>query len=205
MKIDPAKITSRKEMHDVMTAMIMPRPIAWVSTVDAKGVYNIAPFSFFSCASVMPPVVCFSIGRKRDGGKKDTLVNIEASKEFVVNIVDEGMAQAMNQTAAEYPPDVDEFEAVRLTAAKGDVVGAPLLAESPMSMECTLHQIMTFGDGQIDSCLVLGRVVRVHVRDELYAGGQVDSTRLRLVGRLGGESFYCRTGDRFQMERPPKP
>lgn len=205
MKIDPKTVTSARDMHEIIAAMVMPRPIAWVSTVDAGGVFNLAPFSFFTCASVRPPLVCFAAGRKRNGGKKDTVRNIETSKDFVVNVVDEERALAMNGTSAEYPPEVDEFREAGLTPVKADIVKAPLVAESPMSMECELRQILTFGEESDGHGLIIGEVVRFHIRDDLYASGQIDVSKLRHVGRLGGEAFYCRTTDRLVIPRPPKP
>ena len=205
MTIDPSTVASAHDMHEIMTAFIMPRPIAWVSTIGADGVFNLAPFSFFTCASVRPPLVCFAVGRKRNGGKKDTVLNIEASKDFVVNVVDEEMAPAMNRTSAEYPPEVDEFREAGLTPVRGDVVKAPLVAESPMSMECTLRQIVTFGENADGHALIIGEVVRFHLRDGLFASGHIDLSELRHIGRLGGEAFYCRTTDRLVIPRPPKP
>jgi flavin reductase (DIM6/NTAB) family NADH-FMN oxidoreductase RutF len=204
MKIDPKTVTSAHDMHEIMAAIIMPRPIAWVSTVGADGVFNLAPFSFFTCASIRPPLVCFAVGRKSNGGKKDTLTNVEASKDFVVNIVDEELAPAMSQTSAGYPPEVDEFHESGLTPVKADVVKAPLVAESPMSMECELRQILTFGENSDGHRLIIGEVVRFHIRDDLYASGQIDVSKLRHIGRLGGEAFYCRTTDRLVIPRPPK-
>ncbi len=202
MKIDPAGVTSRRDMHDILTAIIMPRPIAWVSTVDAHGIFNLAPFSFFTAVSVKPPIVCFAVGRKRDGQKKDTVRNIEVSKDFVVNVVDEALAEAMNQTSAEYPPDVDEFRETGLTPVRSDIVKSPLVAESSLNMECELRQILEFGGEPDGHSMVLGEVVRFHIQDELYVNGQIDISNLRHIGRLGGEQFYCRIGDRFRMERP---
>jgi flavin reductase (DIM6/NTAB) family NADH-FMN oxidoreductase RutF len=202
MKISPAAITTRQGMHHLLAAIIVPRPIAWVSTVDSEGVFNLAPFSFFTAASVHPPIVCFSVGRKRNGQKKDTLRNIEQTRDFVVNVVDETLAEAMNQTSADYPPEVDEFKETHLTSAESELVKSPFLAESPFSMECRLRQIVEFGEASDSHYLVLGEVVCFHVRDELYVDGQIDVSKLNQIGRLGGDQFYCRTGDRFRMERP---
>jgi flavin reductase (DIM6/NTAB) family NADH-FMN oxidoreductase RutF len=200
MHIDP-KTLNRRDMHEMLMAMIMPRPIAWVSTVNENGVFNLAPFSQFTSVSLRPPIVCLAIGWNRDGRKKDTLENIEVSKDFVINVVDESLAQAMNQTSAEYPAGADEFREVGLTAVKSDIVKAPILGESPLSMECKVTQIMQFGQRPDGGYLVLGEVVRFHVRDELYINGEIDVSRLKHVGRLG-EQLYCRIGDAFRMERP---
>jgi len=202
MTIDPAAVKTRHDMHDLITAFIMPRPIAWVSTVDGQGVYNLAPFSFFTAVSVKPPMVCIAIGRKKGGQKKDTIRNIERSKDFVVNIVDESLAEAMNQTSAEYAPEVDEFAEARLTPVQSDIVKPPRVAESPLNLECELRQILELGEEPEGHSLVLGEVVRFHIRDHLCVGTQVDVSKLKHVGRLGGAQFYCRTSDRFEMERP---
>ena len=200
MQIDPQGL-GRRDMHELMVATIMPRPIAWVSTVDAQGVFNLAPFSMFMNASLKPPIVCLGMGWSRGGQKKDTLNNIEVSKEFVINVVDEGLAEAMNRTSALYPPEVDEFREAGLTAVESRIVKAPRVAESPMSMECSLRQIMQFGESPDGGYLVLGEVLLFHVMDELYLNDRIDLSRLRHVGRLGG-NLYCRTRDTFEMERP---
>jgi flavin reductase (DIM6/NTAB) family NADH-FMN oxidoreductase RutF len=200
MEINPQGL-GRHDMHEIIMAMMQPRPIAWVSTVDAEGVFNLAPFSMVMNASLKPPVMCLGIGWRRGGQRKDTLRNIEVSKEFVINIVQEDLVEAMNQTCAEYPPEIDEFREAGLTAVAGSIVRAPRLAESPMSMECSLRQIMQFGESPDGGFLVLGDVLLFHVKDELYLNGDIDLSKLRHVGRMGGK-LYCRTRDTFEMERP---
>jgi flavin reductase (DIM6/NTAB) family NADH-FMN oxidoreductase RutF len=200
MEIDPQGL-GRHDMHEIIMAMMQPRPIGWVSTVDAEGIFNLAPFSMVMNASLKPPVMCLGLGWRRSGQKKDTLRNIEVSKEFVINVVQEEMVEAMNQTCAEYPPEVDEFREAGLTAVASTKVRAPRLAESPMSMECSLRQIMQFGESPDGGFLVLGDVLLFHVKDELYLNGEIDLSKLRHVGRMGGK-LYCRTRDTFEMERP---
>ena len=200
MLVDPNTL-NRRDMHEMLVAMIMPRPIAWVSTVDEKGVFNLAPFSMFTSVCLKPPIIGLCIGWTRGGRKKDTLKNIESSKDFVINIVDESLAQAMNQTSAEYPAEVDEFQEVGLTAVRGEIVKAPIVAESPMNMECKVTGISEFGQSPEGGWLVLGEVVCFHVRDDLYVDGQIEVSKLNQVGRLG-EQYYCRITDRFRMERP---
>jgi flavin reductase (DIM6/NTAB) family NADH-FMN oxidoreductase RutF len=200
MRIDPANL-NRRDMHELLVAVIMPRPIAWVSTVGKDGVFNLAPFSMFTNVSLKPPIICLGIGWRRDGQKKDTLRNIEWSKDFVINVVDESLAEAMNQTSAEYPAQVDEFQEVGLTPVKGEIVKAPVVAESPISMECMVRQVLEFGEKPGGGCLILGEVVRFHVRDEFYVNGQMEVSKLKHIGRLGGQ-FYCRITDTFEMERP---
>jgi flavin reductase (DIM6/NTAB) family NADH-FMN oxidoreductase RutF len=200
MKIDPISLDSRA-IHELMVGCISPRPIAFVSTVGADGVYNAAPFSFFTVLSLHPTVVGFSVGRRRGGAKKDTLVNIESSRDYVINVVSEAIAPAMNQAAGEYPSDVDEFRQVGLTPLASDLVRPPRVAESPIQMECRLMQIMEFGTSPRLHNFVIGEVLRVHVDDEMIIDGVVKADRLRAVGRLG-EDLYCRTRDLFEMKRP---
>jgi flavin reductase (DIM6/NTAB) family NADH-FMN oxidoreductase RutF len=203
MKIDPATL-DRKSAHDVMVGVALPRPIAFISTAGENGIYNLAPYSFFIPLSAKPAIVGVGIGRKRDGSKKDTLVNIEFSKDFVINVVTESLAEAMNQTSGEYPPEVDEFQVAKLTPEKADLVKAPMVAESPVRMECRLLQILEYGKFPSIQNFVIGEVIRVHVKDEFWADGEIQSSRLKTIGRMGGD-FYCRTTNIFEMKRPVIP
>ena len=201
MKFDIADL-DWKESHELMAGVVVPRPIALISTVGENGVFNVAPYSFFGVASVKPAIVFFGIGTKvRAGQKKDTLKNIEFSKEFVINIVDEALAEPMNQTSADYPGDVSEFKEVGLTPVKGDLVKAPRVMESPIHMECQLRQIMGFGEFPHSTDVVIGEVLRVHVRDDLWVNGATQMGRIKAIARMGGE-LYCRTRDIFEMKRP---
>lgn len=200
MKIDLSQL-DWMEAHELLVGAVLPRPIAFVSTIGADGVNNVAPFSFFSSISVKPAYVGFSIGRYRDGRKKDTLVNIEFSKDFVINIVTEELVDAMNQASKDYPSDVDEFKEVGLTAVKSDLVRSPMVAESPINMECQLVKILEFGETPRINHFVIGEVLRVHIKDNLWIDNRIKADRLRAVGRLGGE-LYCRTTDMFEKKRP---
>jgi len=120
---------------------------------------------------------------------------------FVINIVNEAMAEAMNQASAEYPSDVSEFEEVGLTPVKADLVKAPLVAESPVSMECRVVQILEFGDAPRTNSFIIGKILMIHIKDDLYLDGEIDSSKLKAIGRLGGELF-CHTSDIFEMKRP---
>ncbi|MFC1894089.1 flavin reductase family protein [Chloroflexota bacterium] len=200
MKINPASL-SKRDSHELFMSAIVPRPIAFVSTIDESGVFDVAPFSSFAPMGLKPPLVCLHIGLKRDGQKKRTLRNIEFSKEFVVNVVDGTLAEAMNQASAEYPDDVDKFKEVGLTPVKGDLVQAPVVAESPVNMECKLVRILEFGEVPTGGHMLIGEVVLVHVKDELWAGDEIDMSKLKAIGRLGGE-LYCRTTDTFEIKRP---
>lgn len=199
MKIDPSTLDFRKS-HELLLEVTVPRPIAFVSTVGADGVFNVAPFSLFTVLSAKPPMICLGIGRKRDGQKKDTLKNIEFSRDFVVNIVNEALAEAMNQSSAEYPSDVDEFKEVGLTPVKSDLAKAPMVGESPISMECRVVQIIEFGDASRYTSIVIGEVIQIHINDDILIDGKIQASKLRAVGRLGGEQF-CRTTDIFEMKR----
>jgi flavin reductase (DIM6/NTAB) family NADH-FMN oxidoreductase RutF len=200
MKIDPVGLDARG-IHELMVGCIVPRPIAFVSTIGEDGVYNAAPFSFFTLMSMHPTVVGFAIGRRRGGSKKDTLVNIEYSKDYVINVVSEAIAPPMNQASGDYPSDVDEFRETGLTPVASDLVKPPRVAESPIQLECRLMQIMEFGASPRLHNFVVGEVLVVHVQDDLIVDGVIKSDRLKAVGRLG-EDFYCRTGDLFEMKRP---
>jgi flavin reductase (DIM6/NTAB) family NADH-FMN oxidoreductase RutF len=200
VKINPSSL-DRKGAHELLAGVALPRPIAFVSTIGEKGVYNLAPFSFFIPMSVSPAIVGIGIGRKRDGSKKDTLVNIELTKDFVINLVTEALAESMNETAGEYPPEVDEFKVSGLTPLKADLVRSPRVGESPINMECRLLQISEYGEFPRINNFVIGELVQVHVKDEFWVGGEIQSSRLRAIGRMGGD-LYCRTTDLFEMKRP---
>jgi flavin reductase (DIM6/NTAB) family NADH-FMN oxidoreductase RutF len=195
MKIDPASLDP-KEAHGLLMGCVTPRPIALVSTIGENGIYNVAPFSCFTLMSMNPAIVGFAIGRRRGGGKKDTLINIEYSKDFVVNVVSESIAQAMNQTAGDYP-----INEAGLTPVASDLVKPPRVAESPIHLECRLIQIMEFGTSPRIHNFVIGEIIIVHVQDDLLVDGVIRADRVSAIGRLG-EDFYCRTQDIFEMKRP---
>jgi flavin reductase (DIM6/NTAB) family NADH-FMN oxidoreductase RutF len=184
----------------------VPRPIAFVSTIDAAGIRNLAPFSYFTACSSNPPVVCFCTS-VRTGPRpyKDTLYNIEATGEFVVNIVSEEFAEQMNQCSADVPPEIDEYELSGLTPVASDLVKPPRVAESKVQMECRLHQIVRVSDQPGGGILVLGEVLRFHVHEALFddpkADYKIDPDKLNAIGRMGGP-VYTRTRDRFEMQRP---
>lgn len=202
MKIDFENL-ERRECYQLLTGMILPRPIAWVSTVSEDGVFNLAPFSFFTGISSKPPIICLSIG-SRKGEKKDTLRNIEYAQDFVVNVVDESLAQRMNQTSADYPNTISEFKETGLTPLPSDKVRSPRVAQSPINMECQLKQVLSFGEPSNANNLIIGQIVRVHVKDSLWRDGTIDIPKLKIIGRLSG-NLYCHTGDIFEIERPALP
>ncbi len=203
MKINPAEV-DRRGTHELIMSAVVPRPIAFVSTIGEDGILNLAPFSAYTSLCLNPALLCFSISRRRDGQDKDTLLNIKYSKDFVINVVNEDLAEAMNQTSTDYPAEVDEFQQVGLTPGKSDIIKAPLVAESPVSMECKLHQILEFGEPPGGAQVVIGEVVLIHVRDELWTGSFIDPEKLKAVSRIGGLDGYCRSTDIFKMTRPPQ-
>jgi len=200
MKIDPANLDWR-DAHELAVGAVVPRPIAFVSTISEDGVFNVAAFSFFSAIANEPMLIGFNVSNRRDGSKKDTINNIEATREFVVNVVTETLAEQMNQTSFTYPPEIDEFKECGLTPVKADIVKSPMVGESPVNMECRLVQILEFGNAPRRSSFIIGEVVRVHIKDELYINDEIQMSELKAIGRMGGD-LYCRTRDIFEMKRP---
>jgi flavin reductase (DIM6/NTAB) family NADH-FMN oxidoreductase RutF len=200
MIIDPAT-TPRPEVYSLMIRCIAPRPIAWVSSMSREGMLNLAPFSFFNGVSSSPPALLFVTSRHDDGRKKDTLLNVEATKQFVVNVVPDSLAEAMNITATDYPHGISEFEKAGLTAARSERVAPPRLKESPVNFECELHDTMHVGaDGAGGGTIVVGRILLIHVDESILTNGKVDYDLFHPLGRLGGMD-YARTRDRFTMVR----
>ena len=199
--IDPAT-HPYNDVYKLMIGAIVPRPIAFVSSQDANGVLNLAPFSYFTGCSTNPPVVCFcSAVRTGPRPQKDTLENIRATGEFVVNIVTEEIAGQMNATSAEVGPEVDEFRLSGLTPLASERIRVPRVAESPIQMECRLRQVVEISPLPGGGNLVLGDVLLFHIREDLLDHGRIEPDRLRAVGRMGGPTFV-RTRDRFDMQRP---
>ena len=197
MRIDPKTFEG---FNRVLTGVIVPRPIAFVSSVSTEGIVNLAPFSFFNAMAYDPATIVLGISRSAGWKEKDTLANIEATGEFVVNVVVDDIAEAMNSTAAEFPTDVDEFKVGGLTAAPSELVRAPRVAESPVNMECRLNQVVAVGDGT-KHAIVIGEIVLMHIRDDIINGHRVNHQRLKPVGRLAG-NMYCTTHDVYELVRP---
>jgi flavin reductase (DIM6/NTAB) family NADH-FMN oxidoreductase RutF len=162
---------------------------------------NLAPYSFFNAVAYDPPTIVFSSSRHAGDKRKDTLANIEETGEFVVNVVVDAIAEAMNCTAAEYPTEVDEFAIAGLTPLPSDLVKPPRVAESPVNMECRLNQIVPIGQGPHQHGLVIGEIVLLHIRDDIISGHRINHQKLQPTGRLAG-SMYCHTADVFEMVRP---
>jgi flavin reductase (DIM6/NTAB) family NADH-FMN oxidoreductase RutF len=190
------------KIYRTLVEVVTPRPIAWVTTIDAKGRVNLAPFSFFNAFGANPPVVVFSPGLRRDGSKKDTLLNLEIVPEFVLNAAVEDLAEPMNATAKELPPGQSEAEYAGLALHPSTKVRPPHVAVSPVHMECRVRQIVPIGDGPIAANLVIGEVLLIQIDDSvLDPSGHVDPRKLRTIARLGGD-YYCRSTDLFEMKRP---
>jgi flavin reductase (DIM6/NTAB) family NADH-FMN oxidoreductase RutF len=189
-------------VYRALVGVVTPRPIAWVTTIDGDGRVNLAPFSFFNAFGANPPVIVFSPTLRRDGTRKDTLKNLNAVGEFVVNAAVEELAEKMNATSKELPPGQNEADFAGLTLEKSTKVRPPRVSESPVHLECRVCQIMSIGDGPIAANLVIGEVLLIHVADSvLDASGAVDPRKLRTIARLGGD-YYCRSTELFEMVRP---
>lgn len=203
MEINPSDLP-HQSVYKLMTGSIVPRPIGWISSIDAEGRPNLAPFSFFNVVCPKPPTLLFCPSvRGTDGGSKDTLHNVRATGEFVVNIVSEPLAEAMNQTAAEVRADVDEFALAGLTPVPSVVVRPPRVAESYVHFECRVMQIIEISDQPGGGSIVIGEVLHIHVDEAVLLGtDKIDPGKLQAVGRLAGTA-YTRTTDRFDMIRPP--
>lgn len=200
MQLDPESLEVR-DRYALMIGLIQPRPIAWVSTISPEGKTNLAPFSFFTGICANPMTLCFAPVNDRHGKKKDTLLNVEATKQFVVNIATESNAEKMNQTSAPYAYGVSEFEKAGVTPLPSIKVKPPRVAESPAAYECELVQIVRLGEGPLSGNLIIGKVVQIHVKDEIYKGGRVSHEDLKTIGRMEG-AWYSRTQDAFELPRP---
>lgn len=201
MEIDPEAINTRR-MYEWMIHTILPRPIAWVSTVSPEGYTNLAPFSFFQGVCAKPPTLLFCPVNNRDGTPKDTLRNIEATGEFVVNLVRQADVEAMNATSESLPPGDSEFEHFGVVPVPSMVVRPPRVAGAPVSFECRLDRVVRISEGPAGGNAVFGRILRMHVADSVLGpDGDPHPDLLDLVGRAGGDDFV-RTRDRFVLERP---
>jgi flavin reductase (DIM6/NTAB) family NADH-FMN oxidoreductase RutF len=203
MEILPEDL-SWPSVYNILVGSIIPRPIGWISTVNLVGQPNLAPFSFFNAVCPNPPHVLFCPNvRGTDHQAKDSLLNVRATGEFVVNIVTEDLAEAMNLTSTELPAAVNEFEFGGLSISPSKAVRPPRVAESPIHYECKMVRIFDLGDQPGAGSVVIGRVVHIHVDESvLFGKDKIDVKRLKPIGRLGGNG-YCRVTDLFKMVRPP--
>jgi len=186
--------------YKLLTATVVPRPIAWVVSADADGRVNAAPFSFFNCFGGHPPVICVGVGN-RGGGPQDSLANIQARREFVVNLVPEALAAAMNDSATDFPAGFDELRIAGLTTAPSLQVAVPRIADSPVALECRLKQVIAIDR---NANIVVAEVVAVHVADDAVidaAKCTIDTAQLTLIGRMQSPGGYTRTRDAFSMRQ----
>jgi len=188
------------ELYRLMISVIVPRPIAFISSISKSGILNLAPFSYFMGVCSHPPIIAVSI-IERPSGPKDTANNIQETAQFVVNLVTEEIAEKMNIASGDYPSDVNEFEMAGLTTIPSTSVKPPRVAESPISMECRLYEMSKVGNSPYASYLTLGEIVLFHIRDDLWADGEVDVHKLFAIGRMSGPR-YTKTRDIFEMPRP---
>ncbi|APE45702.1 hypothetical protein BOO69_19295 (plasmid) [Sulfitobacter alexandrii] len=197
--LDPA---TPQRSYKLLTACVTPRPIAWVSSLSAQGVVNAAPYSFFNAMGHTPPTVAIGILADPDKGWKDTARNILDSGEFVVNLVPEHLAEAMNLTCMNAPADVSELEIAGLQSAASTHIAPPRIAGAPVSFECRTHSVVTTGPQQ---AIVIGQVLAIHVADPFVLDAEkayIDTPALGLIGRMHGAGWYARSGDTFQIDRP---
>ncbi len=200
-----ASTTDQKDFWKLIIGSIIPRPIAWVSTINEKGQPNLAPFSFFNAVCSKPPTILFTSNvRGTDGIQKDTLNNIRSNEEFVVNIVSKKLLESMNISATEYPSTVNEFEIAGVTPGKSKLINPPRVTESPVSMECKLSQIVEIGDGNVGSgSIVIGEIVHVTVADEvLLPNNKINTLALDPISRLSGPTYGV-LGEIIQLDRFP--
>jgi flavin reductase (DIM6/NTAB) family NADH-FMN oxidoreductase RutF len=200
ISIDPIRL-ERRQRALLINGVVAPRPIAWVSTIGPDGTPNLAPFSFFGAFSFDPPTVGIGPG-SRQGVHKDTLGNVRASGEMVINMVDRELAEAVNASSGEWGPEVDEWEVAGVEPVPSETVAPPRVAEAPAALECKVRQVLELGEpNRASNNLVVAWVTRVHIRDGLMNGDLPDSAGLDLVARMGGDE-WCTTRDRFLLPRP---
>ena len=196
-----------KDRYKVLSGTVLPRPIAWVSTIDKEGRPNLAPFSFFNVACSNPMTLLFCVGTA-DGGekgnKKDTLRNIEEVPEFVVNLTNEETAEAMNLSASVLPHGHSEFDWAGVTPAPSQTIRVPRVAEAPVAFECTLQQIVTISTAPGGGSVVFGQVQGIYIRDDIYINGYINLEVFKPIGRLSG-SGYAYVREFFEMQRVPPP
>jgi len=188
--------------YKIMASSVTPRPIAWITTLSAAGARNCAPFSFFNAMGGNPPTVVIGMLRRPDGSDKDTAANIRETGEFVVNLVGEWDAEAMNLTCIDAPPGFDEIEFAKIETALSSSVRPPRIATAPVSLECRVHTIVEPGERQM---ITIGQVQTAHIRDEFILDAErlhLNTPAMRLIGRMHGAGWYARTTDLFHMERP---
>jgi len=202
MRLDFTELQPR-DAYAWMIGTIMPRPIAWVSTISLEGKTNLAPFSFFQGVTSNPPTLLFCPVDTRDGQKKDTVRNIEQVPEFVVNLVPFALAGPMNACSALLPYGESEFEKFDIAHVPSERIRPPRVAAAPVAFECVLDRFVHVGEGPLAAHVVFGRILVAHLRDDVLTNGKPDPAKLDLIGRMGGEA-YARTRERFDLPRPDR-
>jgi flavin reductase (DIM6/NTAB) family NADH-FMN oxidoreductase RutF len=204
LSIDPAEL-SLADSHRLLLHCVAPRPIAFVSTLSAEGAPNLAPFSYFMAGGANPPSVVISPLSDRNGNPKDTLRNIQATGEYVISVVTYGMREPMNQASAEFPTGVSEWEQAGFSPAPSVKVKPARVAESPLAIECRLHQVVKHGEGPLSANYVIGEVVHFHVSTAIMRDGVLDPRGIDYIARMGGD-WYARTNASamFELPRPPR-
>lgn len=195
------EVLSAKDRYKILTATIVPRPIAWITTLSRAGIVNAAPFSFFNMMGNDPPTVAIGI-MPQNGRLKDTAANILETGEFVINLVAEANAEAMNETCIDAPPEIDELALAGLTPLRSHSVTPPRIGEAPVALECKVLTSLVTGPLQT---IVIGRVLNAHIDDRFVIDaerGYIDTPGLKLIARLHASGGYLRSTDLFQMERP---
>jgi flavin reductase (DIM6/NTAB) family NADH-FMN oxidoreductase RutF len=190
MRIDPAYLDA-ETAYRLITGVVVPRPIAWVTSLSATGVLNLAPFSAFTFVSPKPPMLAISVGRK-GGIYKDTAQNILNNEEYVVHIADSSLMTAVHESSAEHPSDVSEVEELRLSTLPGERIKVPRLAAAPVAMECRFRQCLEFGETR--SRLIVGEVLVFHIRDGLLNNGKIETEALDPIARIAGPR-YAKLGE----------
>jgi len=207
MVIDSNSLSPR-EAYSLLVSTVVPRPIAFITSMNASGTVNAAPYSFFNAVASSPPLIIFSAGRK-DGSMKHTAENILRSKEFAINIVTEHLLDAMHLSAADLPSEISEIEKSNLTPAPCVSIHTPRIAESTVSFECVLYRHFELGNEPVD--LIVGEILQFHVKDELYSSGAIDHKNLKPIARMGGkyyatiDNFFEMDSSHFKKNRPGNP
>jgi flavin reductase (DIM6/NTAB) family NADH-FMN oxidoreductase RutF len=200
MNFDPLAIEAAR-CYKLMVGSITPRPIAWISSLSATGILNLAPYSFFTVASCNPPVLAVTQVNPRDRAAKDTLTNLRATQECVVNIVTEDLAEKMNASCGDYPPEASEFLALGIESEASHIVAVAGVKAAPVRFECKLREIIEVSSLPMGGQMMLLNVVNIYVNESLLGAGQIEPHLLHTVGKLGGD-WYSSTQDRFEMARP---
>jgi len=205
-RFDPQRMELR-ETYQLLTRVVSPRPIAFVSTLSAEGAGNLSPFSYFNLGGINPPSLVFSVLNDRHGNEKDTLRNIRETREFVISAVTRELAERMNATSAAFPRGVDEFDVAGFTRAASELVHPPRVAESPLSMECRLHTIVEHGTGPLAGHYIIGEMLLLHAAESvLDADGRPDPARIGFIGRMGADWYvHAAPPALFELPRPADP